>query len=85
MLKYNIASFLLQVKSNNQLWPLMPWSTLLESIPAVHVTREEAPHLPAVVSTPAMADPPHDETAAHLRGIDIATFLASWEWLCKVL
>ena len=46
-------------------------------IPAV--IREEAPHLPAAISTPAMAPPPHDKPAARPRGIDVATFLASWD------
>ena len=33
----------------------------------------------------ARAHPPHDEPAAHPRGIDIATFLALWDWLHQYL
>ena len=40
-------------------------------IPAV--TREEAPHLPTAISTPAMAPPPHDEPVARPRRTDVAS------------
>ena len=59
--------------------PLTPAAIILA------VTREETPHLPAAISTPAMAPPSQDKPAARPRGIDVAFFLASWDWLRQYL
>ena len=52
-------------------------------IPAV--AQEEAPHLPAAVSTPAMAPLPYDEPVACPQGTDVANPTMLKMWLCQYL